>query len=108
MANLLQHLISNEVGTSAFLGTLLDPRYEDAVFAQARIAIAHLLKRHGIEVASPAPTTVEFEYLGIDLVAAWPPWTLLIENKVAARGRSRVPATPLLHLFDADAIHGNG
>jgi hypothetical protein len=89
MANLLQHLISNEVGTSAFLGTLLDPRYEDTVFAQARNAIAHLLKRHGIEVSSPAPTAVELEYLGIDLVVVWPPWNLLIENKVASASVTR-------------------
>ncbi|HWM90994.1 MAG TPA: PD-(D/E)XK nuclease family protein [Thermoanaerobaculia bacterium] len=89
MVNLLQHLISNEVGTSAFLGTLLDPRYNDTVFAQARIAIAHLLKRHGIEVSSSAPTAVELEYLSIDLVAVWPPWTLLIENKIASASVTR-------------------
>ncbi len=89
MANLLQHLISNELGTSAFLGTLLDPRYDDTVFAEARKAIAHLLKRHGIEVSSPAPTVVELEYLSIDLVAVWPPWTLLIENKVASASVTR-------------------
>jgi hypothetical protein len=103
MANLLQHLISNEVGTSAFLGTLLDPRYDDTVFVQARIAIANLLKRHGIEVSSPAPTVVELEYLSIDLVAAWSPWILLIENKVASasvtRGQLRdYYSTCLLHL----------
>ena len=89
MANLLQHLISNEVGTSAFLGTLLDPLNDDTVFVQARIAIAHLLKRHGLEVSSPAPTIVELEYLSIDLVAVWPPWILLIENKVASASVTR-------------------
>lgn len=89
MANLLQHLISNEVGTSAFLGTLLDPRNDDPVFAQARIAIAHLLKRHGIEVSSPEPTVVELEYLSIDLVAVWVPWIFLIENKVASASVTR-------------------
>lgn len=89
MANLLQHLISNEAGTSAFLGTLLDPLNDDTVFTQARIAIAHLLKRHGIEVSSPAPTIVELEYLSIDLVAVWPPWILLIENKVASASVTR-------------------
>lgn len=103
MVNLFQHLISNEVGTSAFLGTLLDPRYEGAVFVQARIAIASLLRRHGIEVSSLAPTVVELEYLSIDLVAVWSPWILLIENKVASasitRGQlSDYYSTCLLHL----------
>ena len=89
MANILQHLISNEVGTSAFLGTLLDPRNDDTIFAQARIAIARLLKGYGIEVSSLAPTVVELEYLSIDLVVVWPPWTLLIENKVASASVTR-------------------
>src|SRR5262245_31636193 len=101
MANLLQHLISNEVGTSAFLGTLLDPQY--GAFAQARIAIARLLKKHGIEVSSPSPTVVELEHLSFDLVALWSPWILLIENKVASasvtRGQlSDYYAACLLHL----------
>lgn len=89
MANLLQHLISNEVGTSAFLGTLLDPQYEGTIFTEARTAIADLLKRHRIEVSLPAPTVVKLEYLGIDLVAVWPPWTLLIENKIASASVTR-------------------
>lgn len=89
MPDLLHHLISNEVGTSAFLGTLMDPRYEDRIFVEARAAIAGLLKQHGVEVTTPAPTLVQLEYLNIDLVAAWSPWTLLIENKVASASVTR-------------------
>ena len=44
MANFLDRLISGEVGTSAFLATLLDPQYEHDIFVQARAAIAKVLK----------------------------------------------------------------
>jgi hypothetical protein len=89
MANLLKRLISDEVGTSAFLATLLDPRYDHNVFVQARAAIAMVLRKHGVEFSAPAPTVVELEYLNIDLVAVWPPWTILIENKVALASVTR-------------------
>lgn len=84
MRNLLQYLICNEVGTSAFLATLLEPKFDDAGFVQARAAFVELLKQQGVEFSSPSPTDVQLEYLCIDLVAVWSPWTLLIENKVAS------------------------
>lgn len=89
MTNFLNHLIADEVGTSAFLATLLDPRYNDDVFVQARGAIAAALKKHKVEFTETAPTIVEKEYLNIDLVVVWSPWTILIENKVAASSVTR-------------------
>ncbi|HNX36397.1 MAG TPA: PD-(D/E)XK nuclease family protein, partial [Kiritimatiellia bacterium] len=84
MSDLLHYLICNEVGTSAFLATLLDPQFNNTEVVQARAALANLLKRYGVEVSSPSPTAVHLEYLNIDLVAEWSPWTLLVENKVAS------------------------
>jgi hypothetical protein len=53
------------------------------------MAIAHLLKRHEIEVSTLAPTLVKLEYLSMDIVALWRPWILLIENKVASASVTR-------------------
>jgi len=89
MPNYLRHLISAEVGTSAFLGTLLDPEFDDPPIVQARAAIASVLKKHGIGVTAAAPTVVKLEYLNIDLVMAWAPWVILVENKVASASVTR-------------------
>ncbi len=89
MANLLNHLISNEVGTSAFLATLLDMRHDHPVFVEARAAIALVLRKHGLELSSPAPVHVELEYSNIDIVAVWSGWTILVENKVASASVTR-------------------
>lgn len=90
MTNFLNHLIADEVGTSAFLATVLDPRYtDDEVFVEARGIIAAALKKHGIEFLEATPKRVKREYLNIDLVVVWSPWTILIENKVAAASVTR-------------------
>lgn len=97
MTNFLNHLISDEVGTSAFLATLLDQKNNGDVFVQARSAIAEVLKKRiavalgkcDAEFREAAPTIVEKEYLNIDLVVVWAPWTILIENKVAAASVTR-------------------
>jgi hypothetical protein len=89
MNTLLDHLISDELGTSAFLATVLDPANDDAVFVESRAAIADVLKRHGVTFSQNAPTLVVCEYFCIDIVAVWAPWVILIENKVAAASVSR-------------------
>jgi hypothetical protein len=89
LVNFLDRLISGEIGASAFLATLLDPRYEHPIFVNARAVIARVLKQEGLELSSPAPTLVEVEYSNIDLVAVWSGWTMLIENKVAAASVTR-------------------
>lgn len=89
MTNFLNHLIADEVGTSAFLATLLDPLYTDDVFVQARSAIAAALKKRGIDFLEAAPSMVVKEYFNIDLVVVWSPWVILIENKVASASVTR-------------------
>jgi len=88
-ANGTSPLISNEVGTSAFLATLLDLRYDHLIFVQARAATALVLRNHGLELSSPAPTHVELEYSNIDIVAVWAGWTILVKNKVASASVTR-------------------
>ncbi len=89
MANFFDHLISGEVGVSAFLATLLDPKYDDPIFVRARAGIATVLKHEGLELSSPSPTFVEVEYSNIDLVVLWSGWTILVENKIAAASVTR-------------------
>jgi hypothetical protein len=89
MNTLLDHLISDELGTSAFLATVLDPANNDAVFVEARAAIAAVLTQHGVTFSRSAPTLVACEYFCIDIVVVWAPWVILIENKVAAASVSR-------------------
>ncbi len=87
MTNLLYHLIENEMGTSAFLATLLDPRSEHPLFIEVRAVIASMLNERepGLQLSSQSPPThVELEYLNIDLLAVWSGWIILIENKIAA------------------------
>lgn len=89
MSTLLDNLIANEIGTSAFLATVLDRNSTHSVFVEARKIITALLIEHGLELSDPTPEHVELEYLNIDLVAVWSGWTILVENKVASASVAR-------------------
>ena len=82
MTTLLNHLIADKVGTSAFLATIFDPGNTDVAFVHARKAIADEFGDCGIAFSKDTPSLVLREYLNIDLIVVWKPWTILIENKV--------------------------
>ncbi|RYZ92936.1 MAG: hypothetical protein EOP06_02650 [Proteobacteria bacterium] len=89
MNNIFKHLVADEVGTSAFLATILDPAFDHPVFCEARSAIAQLLDEKGLRLTSPAPTLVDPEYFNIDIVTLWSGWTILIENKISSASVTR-------------------
>ncbi len=84
MKSHLEHLISDEEGTSNWLATLLDPAYDSKAFQQARDLFAGLIGSSDIALTSTSPTFIERECLDFDLLLVWSDWLILVENKVAA------------------------
>lgn len=85
MPNPLRHLIRDEVGSSAFLATVLDPRADHAGQAAVWRAFATAI---GIPPAEP-PLEVACEAESIDLLLRTATWWVIVENKVAGASVTR-------------------
>jgi len=79
--NLLHYYIQSETGTSAFLATLFDQRFDHSIQEPFREFFRKKLLLEGVRVCG-RPERVEVEYDCIDLVVLWDGWILLIENKI--------------------------